>query len=46
MIADLNKTNPNIEGNLFQSMQNVHLDAVLGYKQNNVRHSFLDSYTL
>ena len=46
LIADLKKTNPNIEGNLFQSMQNVHLDAVLGYKQNNVRHSFLDSYTL
>ncbi len=44
LIADLKKNNPNIEGNLFQSMQNIHLDAVLGYKQNNVRHSFLDDY--
>ena len=44
LIADLKKTNPNIEGNLFQSMQNIHLDAVLGYKQNNIRHSFLDTY--
>ena len=44
LIADLKKNNPNIEGNLFQSMQNIHLDAVLGYKQNNVRHSFLDTY--
>lgn len=44
LIADLKKTNPNIEGNLFQSMQNIHLDAVLGYKQNSVRHSFLDRY--
>ena len=44
LIADLKKNNPNIEGNLFQSMQNIHLDAVLGYKQNNERHSFLDDY--
>ena len=44
LIAELKKTNPNIEGNLFQSMQNIHLDAVLGYKQNNIRHSFLDGY--
>ena len=44
LIADLKKNNPNIEGNLFQSMQNIHLDAVLGYKQGNARHSFLDEY--
>jgi hypothetical protein len=44
LIADLKKNNPNIEGNLFQSMQNIHLDAVLGYKQGNIRHSFLDEY--
>ena len=44
LIAELKKNNPNIEGNLFQSMQNIHLDAVLGYKQHNIRHSFLDDY--
>ncbi len=44
LIAELKKTNPNIEGNLFQSMQNIHLDAVLGYKLHNIRHSFLDDY--
>ena len=44
LIAELKKTNPNIEGNLFQSMQNVHLDAVLGYKQAGQHHSFLEEY--
>ncbi len=44
LIAELKKTNDNIEGNLFRSMQNIHLDAVLGYKKGESRHSFLDSY--
>ena len=44
LIAELKKTEPNIEGNLFKSMQNIHLDAVLGYKQGGVKHSFLDGY--
>ena len=44
LIAELKKTNDNIEGNLFRSMQNIHLDAVLGYKKGEVRYNFLDSY--
>ncbi len=44
LIAQLKKTNENVEGNIFRSMENIHLDAVLGYKQGGVRHSFLDDY--
>ena len=44
LIAELKKTNENIEGNLFRSMENVHVDAVLGYKHKGRRHSFLDDY--
>ncbi|MCF0146700.1 MAG: ATPase [Eubacterium sp.] len=44
LIKELKKTNDNIEGNLFQSMQNIHLDAVLGYKKDGKRHFFLDEY--
>ena len=44
LIAELKKTNDNIEGNLFRSMENIHLDAVLGYKKGGTRHSFLENY--
>ena len=44
LIAGLKKTNPHIEGNIFKSMQNIHLNAVLGYTSGGETHSFLDSY--
>ena len=44
MIAELKKTNPYVEGNIFRSMENVNIDTVIGYKQYGVRHSFLDNY--
>ena len=44
LIAELKKTNPYIEGNIFKSMQNVSLNCVLGYKYRGERHSFLDHY--
>ena len=44
LIAELKKKNENVEGNLFKSMENVHIDAVLGYKLRGEKHSFLDDY--
>ncbi len=44
IIAELKKTNPYIENNLFKAMENVTLDCVLGYKLHGKRHSFLDDY--
>ena len=44
IIAEMKKTNPYVEGNIFRSMENVNLDTVIGYKQHGVRHSFLEGY--
>ena len=44
LIRELKKTNPTIEKNLFKSVENVNLNAVIGYKQNDVYHNFLEDY--
>ena len=44
LIAELKKTNPFIESNIFRSVENVHLDTVIEYKKDGVRHNFLDEY--
>jgi len=44
LIAELSKTNPFVEGNIFKSVENVNLSTVIAYKQDGVRHHFLDSY--
>ena len=44
LIAELKKTNPFVEGNIFKSVENVNLDPVVGYKAKGVRHNFLDTY--
>ena len=44
LIAELKKTNPFVEANIFRSMENVNLDTVIEYKQKGVRHHFLDEY--
>lgn len=44
LIKELKKSNPNIEANIFNSMRNVSLDAVIAYKQNGEVHNFLDEY--
>ncbi len=44
LIAELKKTNPFVESNIFRSVENVNIDTVIEYKQNGVRHNFLDSY--
>lgn len=44
LIAELKKTNPNIEKSIFNSIHCVHLDTFPGYKTKGERKSFLDDY--
>ncbi|PHU37561.1 tRNA 2-thiocytidine(32) synthetase TtcA [Agathobacter ruminis] len=44
LIAQLAKTNPYIEMNIFRSVENVNLNTVIEYKKDGVRHNFLDDY--
>ena len=44
LIKEMKKTNPFVETNIFKSVENVHVDAVVAYKLDGVRHSFLDDY--
>ena len=44
LIKSLKKTNPNVEANIFNSMHNVSLDAVIAYKKNGTAYNFLDEY--
>ena len=44
LIAELKKTNPFVEGNIFKSVENVNLNTVIAYKKDGVKHSFMDEY--
>lgn len=44
LIKELKKTNPNVEHSIFNSIHNVCLDMMVGYKKNDIEHSFLDEY--
>lgn len=44
LIEQLKQTNENVEYNIFKSVYNVNLDTVIGYKENGVRHHFMDDY--
>ena len=44
LIRNLKQVNPYVEGNIFKSVENVNLDTVVAYKQNGVKHHFLDDY--
>lgn len=45
LIRTLKQEDPQIEGNIFKSVENVNLSTVIAYKdKNNVRHHFLDDY--
>ena len=41
---ELAQKDPVIEYNIFRSVENVNLNTVIGYKQDGVRHNFLDTY--
>mgnify|MGYP002407534848 CR=1 FL=1 len=44
LIERLRKESPGVDRNIFHSIHNVNLDAVVGYRKNGERHSFLDDY--
>ena len=44
LIAELKKTNPFVESNIFRSVENVNIDTVIEYKKDGIRHNFLDEY--
>ena len=44
LIAQLKKENENVENNIFQSIHNVQLDTLAEYKQDGVKHSFLEKF--
>ena len=44
LIRELSRKSPFIEKNIFRSVENVNLSTVIAYKQNGIRHHFLDDY--
>ena len=44
LIAELAKGNPQIEKNIFRSVEGVNLSKVISYKKDGEIHSFLDGY--
>ena len=44
LIAEMKKTNPFVENNIFKSVENVNLSTIIAYKEQGVRHHFLDQY--
>ena len=43
-IKKLKEINPNIDRNIFKSLDNINLNCVLGYTKNKEKHSFLETY--
>ena len=44
LINNLRKVNPNVDYNIFKSLDNINLNCVLGIKKDGVYRSFLDDY--
>ncbi|MCD7955128.1 MAG: ATPase [Lachnospiraceae bacterium] len=44
LIAALAERDPEVESNIFRSVENVNLNTVIAWKQDGVRHHFLDTY--
>lgn len=44
LIARLRNENPNIDKNIFYSVENVNLETVIEYRKGGERHNFLDDY--
>ncbi len=44
LIAKLKETNPQVEKNIFRSVENVNLHTVIAYKDSGGTHNFLDNY--
>ncbi len=46
LIANLSENFDDVEKSIFHSTRNVHLDAILEWKSDDIRHNFLDSYDI
>lgn len=44
LIAELKKVNPQVEKNIFRSVENVNLNTIIAYKDGEGVHRFLDGY--
>lgn len=44
LIKKLKEINPNIDRNIFKSLDNINLNCILGYTKNKEKHSFLETY--
>ena len=44
LIRTMKEKNPDVEAHIFRSVENVCLDTVIAYKQDGVKHHFLESY--
>ncbi len=44
LIKELKKVNPNIDRNIFKSMDNINLNCIISYKKDEKKHSFLENY--
>ena len=44
LIAELKKVNPQVEKNIFRSVENVNVNTVIAYKDDDGVHRFLDTY--
>ena len=44
LISQFRKISPHIETNILKSVENVNLDACLGYVKNGIRHDFMEDY--
>ena len=40
----MKKINPFVEANIFKSVENVNLSTIIAYKEQGVRHHFLEGY--
>lgn len=45
LIKELSKKSDVIEKNIFRSVENVNLNTIIAYKQDGVKHHFLDEYS-
>ena len=45
LISDLQRTNPKVAQNIFNSIRRVQLDTLVGWKQGGEEHSFLEAFS-
>lgn len=44
LVEELKKKNPNVDNNIFKSIQNINLNTVISYKKDNKIYNFKDEY--